>query len=130
MLDVGIRVVGNLPDLTGVALDALDDRVRVQLIEKDVTVLCPQHDVFVARQDANRQDIGFFNALLELHLNVLLLRVLEQVHCPDLHTVEGVGSKQLVVCGHGHASDRSSMRFELAYLCLLLDRLVLGFQVD
>jgi hypothetical protein len=88
------------------ALNALNYRVRVELVQQNLAVLSSKNQVAVAGQDGNRQHISLIQTLLALNLDVVLLLVLEEITRPHLDAIEAVGGKKLVVCGHRHSTNR------------------------
>lgn len=70
-------MVGDLPDFFRVALDTLDYRVRIELVQEHLTVLSPKYYIPISRQNANRKHICLVQTLLKLNLNVALLGILK-----------------------------------------------------
>jgi hypothetical protein len=61
-----VGVVRNFPDLLGVRLESLDNRVGAELVKQELSVFSSQTDVLVAREDGHAEYVGLFQTLLAL----------------------------------------------------------------
>lgn len=123
---LGVRVVGDLPDFFLMGLEALHNRVGIQLPEEKLALFGAKDHVFIAGKDCHTKYILLIETLFCLDLKVVALSVHEEVNRPDFNCVEGVGGKELIVGCDDDSPDSLLVTVHLA-VGLLKSELLLLF---